>query len=242
MATSAVKRPTSFRCRTCGESFGSLGAVRAHHTSSHPPTPAAAGPATIPPARPSFARGSLRRIEDAIASGPTASPIDDHPDQPAPPDHPSIAPTTIRVSPEQRAASVRDAVRDGLPVNVLADVVRGLSVSLSEIDGAGERGYLSPIQSTQVAVLLHDATIELVVSRFNGDVSRFKAALAVVIILGSKGRVHAAAIADRLGEIRTSRAARPVAPSPAGEPAEPDDVTRAALARQAALMASGTLS
>lgn len=170
-----------------------------------------------PPSRPSI----RRRIEDVLQA-PTATgddtPAQDHGAEgmgtQATPDHsgadsasssrrtpaPEIRQPSIRITPEYRAAGTADAVRDALPLPLLADLIRNLSISISEADGAGERGWLSPIQSTQIAALLHDGTVDFVVRYFNGNVTRFKAALAVVVILASKGSVHARAIGVRINE------------------------------------------
>ncbi len=123
------------------------------------------------------------------------------------------------MTPELRTESVRDSIRDALPMQTLADLLHSLSIAVSEADGAGPAGYLSPIQCTQVAVLLYDSTIDLVADRFNGNVSRFKAAMAVVVILASKGTVHARAIKIKLAERRTP-AMRPLPPE---TPEAPDD-------------------
>jgi hypothetical protein len=157
------------------------------------------------------------------------------------------------IAPEMREASVRDAVRDALPIPLLADLIRTISVSVSELDGAGEAGYLSPIQCTQVAVLMHDATIDFVVGRFGGDVTRFKAALAVMVILLSKGTIHARAVRGKLSQRRAARIAAATAELaqpetgdyvPAGYSANGNgngmsDVYAAALRRQQAMIQEG---
>jgi hypothetical protein len=192
-------------CRTCGEIFPGLVAIRAHHRAVHGLGSGGAAGGTPDP-RPRVRERGRRRIESvtgapdaSLPSEPSAA--DDRPDDaPAPrpaPSRPSINAPTIHISPEARAQSVSDAVRDAMPLPMLADLIRTLSVAVSEADGAGEAGYLSPIQSTQVAVLLYDSTVDLVVGRFKGDVSRFKAGLAVIVILASKGGVHGRAIRDK---------------------------------------------
>jgi hypothetical protein len=159
-----------------------------------------------------------RRIEDVTGApvpaeaAPAADGAEEAPD-PAPrpaPSRPVINAPSITISPESRALSVSEAVRDALPLPLLADLIRTLSVAVSEADGAGEAGYLSTIQSTQVAVLLYDSTVDLVVTRFKGDVSRFKAGLAVVVILASKGSVHGRAIRDKARNRMAERAAEAV--------------------------------
>jgi hypothetical protein len=159
-----------------------------------------------------------------------------------------------------RTEGVRDAIRDALPMATLADLLHAVSVAVSEADGAGEAGYLSPIQCTQVAFLLYDSTIDLVVSRFDGNVGRFKAAMAVTLILVSKGTIHARAIGIKLDARR--RAAPQRVPLPAPETPEPEgnghvaglpgipiapapefaDAYAEAAQRQAGLMAQGVVS
>ena len=207
-------------CRTCGAGpFARLADVRQHHREVH----GVAGPGRGPDGRFGGApadrpRIRSRKIEDG-AGGPTpavpvgiGSDVDSAGSDPAEfvsarpqPSRPVVNAPTIHITPEARAQSVSDAVRDALPLPLLADLIRTLSIAVSEADGAGEAGYLSPIQSTQVAVLLYDSTVDLVVTRFRGDVTRFKAGLAVVVILASKGGVHARAIRERVRE-RQARA------------------------------------
>jgi hypothetical protein len=196
---------TIFHCPTCGEDivgFGRFGAHRqAHRRAERGGAP--------PPKRPRV-RQSKRRIEDVqTAPDPTVgdAPGPD-PDPQAEVRGPSLDQPTIRVTPEQRQASVADVVRDALPISTLADLVHAISVAVSEADGAGEAGYLSKIQSVQVASLLHEPTVQFVIERFGGDVNRFKAGLAVILILIGKGGVHARAIRARIGE-RRERIASP---------------------------------
>jgi len=146
---------------------------------------------------------------------------------------------------------IADAVRDALPLQTVADLVRSLSVALSEADGAGEAGYLSPIQCTQVAFLIHDSTVGFVVSRFEGRVDRFKLAMAVIVILASKGTIHARAIGQKMAARQAARPQR--VPLPADEPVEPTaipnmpvavapefvDTYAAAAERQAQMQAQG---
>ena len=85
---------------------------------------------------------------------------------------------------------------------ILADLIRQLSEVISEMDGAGPDGMFSPIQARQLAMLLHDATVDLVVARCAGNVSRFKLGMAAAIIVIGKGRVHAAAIGRTIASRR----------------------------------------
>ena len=222
-------------CRTCGAGpFARLADVRQHHREVHGVVGASRGPdgrfgSSTGEPRPRVrerTRGP-RRIEDVTGApdaGISADPLpaDLPATDPAPrpaPSRPTVNAPTIHITPEARAQSVSDAVRDALPLPLLADLIRTLSIAVSEADGAGEAGYLSPIQSTQVAVLLYDSTVDLVVTRFKGDVTRFKAGLAVVVILASKGGVHARAIRDRVRERQALRQSEAIAAS-----IEDDDV------------------
>lgn len=143
---------------------------------------------------------------------------------------PSPEPRTPRVGkpaerpkadPINRAIS-RQSVEDALTRATLAELIRSLSRAISEWDGAGERGVFSATEAATIADLLYDQTIDVVVRRFAGDVSRFKAVLAVCIIAAGKGRIHAAAIAERQRRIRAGLPPAPVLPvQPAETPAEP---------------------
>lgn len=216
----------TYTCSGCGASFPNFGALGSHRKASPEcRTPKAEGPSVKPPRR----RGI--RIESM------AGPSDPSPDGPAlgstGPERtgPTVAPTVVRITPEARAESTREAVASALTPEVLADLVVSLSRALSEIDGAGEAGVLSRVQGAQIAVLLHDATVDLVIVRFKGDVTRFKASMAILLIVLAKGAVHARAIRDRLAE-RTARsradatldAARSAAEDSAGDfgPIRPD--------------------
>lgn len=229
-----------YKCRTCGATFPTFSDM-GRHAAEHR---AAGNRGSIPPvAGVSRETPGPRRIEDV--SGPASAPPGEvppasdgspslpgdpaGPDSPQPtggrlrPSRPQLSQPAIRISPEQRTESVRDSIRDALPMQTLADLLHAISVAISEADGAGPAGYLSPIQCTQVAVLLYDSTVDLVASRFDGNVSRFKAGMAVVLILTSKGTVHARAIRQKLDE---RRAVRPLpVPLPAPEAPIVDDST-----------------
>ena len=195
-----------FTCPVCGESFANFGQLGAHKRWGH----RAQGPTVGKTPR-------ARRVKIEDASGAAVDP----PSPATPPASageeaegavdggtlriPRVASPSIRITPEHRAASTRDAIRDALSEQVLASIIKSFSVSLSEADGAGQAGYLSDIQAAQVDNLLYDATIDLVADRFAGNVTRFKAALAVLVIVLSKGTVHARAIAARVRERRELR-------------------------------------
>ena len=120
--------------------------------------------------------------------------------------------------------SVKDAVRDAFDVTMLAGLVRDFSVTLSDADGAGEAGHLSATQSMMVARLMYDSTVDFVVDRFGGNVGRFKMALAVMVVVLSKGSVHARAIALRVNErgFSAMRARVVTPPPPPLDPLTPD--------------------
>ncbi len=85
---------------------------------------------------------------------------------------------------------------------MLAEIIRNLSVVVSEWDGAGEAGVFSRIEAGQLAQLLHEPTLDLVDRYFAGNANRFRLGIAAVIILLGKGRVHAKAIRLRAAERR----------------------------------------
>jgi hypothetical protein len=218
---------TAYTCSECGETIDGFGAF-GNHRKAH----RAAGRASGAEARPPKVKSTRRRIEDVQTA--SDDPATD-PEPLAPPPGPAARGTSgrptvdqpsIRVSPEQTAASVSEVVRDSLQVATLADIVKAFSVAVSELDGAGEAGYLSPIQATQLANLLHEPTVEFVVRRFGGDVNKFKAGLAVLLILVSKGAVHARAVQRKVAG-RRAPIAPPVQPAPedhpyvAGQPSAP---------------------
>lgn len=189
-----------YTCSGCGQSFPNFGALGSHRKAS----PECRAPKADAP---KITRAPKRGIRIESMAGPS----DPSPDGPAlaSPEPvrtaPSVAPTVVRITPEARAESTREAVAQALTAEVLADLLVSLSRALSEIDGAGEAGTLTKVQAAQIAVLLHDATVDLVIDRFKGDVTRFKAAMAILLIVLAKGAVHGRAIRDRLAE-RSARA------------------------------------
>lgn len=207
-----------YTCKVCGAVIDGFAAFGQHARAHKRAGEFAPGPRPRVRERGVGRRGP-RRIED-VSGAPAGRPVSGSPSvepepdsggrSPAPgapesldpnrPSRPTVNAPTIRISPEHTAAGVREAIRDAMPLAMLADLVRTLSIAISEADGAGPAGYLSEIQSTQVASLLYDATVDLVVDRFHGDVTRFKAGMAVVIIVVAKGKVHATAVRDRIRE------------------------------------------
>jgi hypothetical protein len=99
-----------------------------------------------------------------------------------------------------RDAVTRGAVEAAFSREFLAGmIVRGSAV-LSEWDGAGLAGTFSAAEGAELAALLYDPTVSVIISRFGGNVDRFKLFLAGLIIAAGRGRVHAAAIARRSRE------------------------------------------
>lgn len=230
--------PKGYRCSTCGEVLGSFGALGVHKQAHK-------REGQQGPAAPKVRRHRIEEVVPGAVDPGIPSPdldVSAAAEPLARPSRPTVASPSIRISPEQRAQSVADAVRDALPISTLADMLQALSRSISEMDGAGEAGVLSPIQSVQVASLLYDATVDLVVDRFGGDVTRFKAGLAVLIVLIAKGRVHAVAISARISERRAiakgKATAQAVLQATEGDEA-PLDVFEAARRREAMLRAQG---
>jgi len=160
-----------------------------------------------PPAEPGPSLAGESDAPASAAPGSAGGPTRVH----QPPVHPTISAVQV---------SVRDAVRDSLDVKLVADLVRDLSVTISELDGAGEAGHLSATQSAMIARLIYDQTVDTIVDRFGGNVGRFKATLAVMVIVLSKGAVHARAIGAKVQGASLGRPVKPVPP-----PAPLPDVT-----------------
>jgi hypothetical protein len=139
--------------------------------------------------------GRVRRTIESI-TGEAPEPIPTA--EPTPGGRPSVVQPSIRVTPEYRRESMRETVAEAFTLDMLATILRDLSIGISEADGAGEEGYLSRIQAVQLANLLYDVTVDVIVRRFEGNVGRFKMALAAILILVTKGRVHARAIAGKV--------------------------------------------
>lgn len=135
----------------------------------------------------------------------------------------------------------RDSIREALPLDMLADLLRQASVAISEADGAGEAGTLTRTEAATVAMLLYDSTIGAVERYFGGDVARFKLGLAVLILAIGKGRIHARAILSRQasagGQRRAADEIEALAAAAAADVAteiDPDDPIAALAARQRA--------
>jgi hypothetical protein len=101
----------------------------------------------------------------------------------------------------------RATVMEAFTRDQLAEILVAFSQMLSDADGAGPAGVFSQSEAALLAGLLHDQTVDLILARFNGDVTRFRASAAIAIIVAGKGRVHLQAI-QRGGGFRSLSAAR----------------------------------
>jgi len=119
-----------------------------------------------------------------------------------------------------RRVMTRGAVSEAFTREQFADLLREVSQILSDADGAGPAGVFSISEATLLSVLLHDQLVDLILARFDGDVTRFRAGAAILIILLGKGRVHMVAI-QRGGLKGTPAPMRPIATVPAGLPVAP---------------------
>lgn len=126
-------------------------------------------------------------------AGPSATP-------PVAPRVTGPVPRITQPTPGRRVVT-RATVAEALTEHDLAELLVMVSHALSEADGAGPAGEFSQSEAALIARLLHDQTIDFVIHRFEGDVGRFKAGAALVVIAIGKGRVHLAAI-SRTGGIR----------------------------------------
>ncbi len=215
-------RPSSRLCYVCGRTFSDLAARLAHLGTEHAGYRIAwegRDPVVVDPegSRRIVGKAEQARMRRAGKAAPAttrkprtprtieslvATPDGDAPAEPADDAptgrRPSVVQPTVRLTPEYRAESMRETVAEAFSVDMLATILRDMSIALSEADGAGEEGHLSRIQAVQLANLLYDVTVDMIVSRFRGNVGRFKMALAAILILASKGRVHARAISAKV--------------------------------------------
>ena len=125
-----------------------------------------------------------------------------------------------------RRIVTRASVAEAFPVSDLADILQQLSVAISDADGAGPAGVLSKSEAALIASLMHDWTIDVVIRRFEGDVSKIKIAGALLIVGIGKGRVHlqaiqAGAARRKAGATASPRVVPPISALPDGLPATP---------------------
>ena len=119
-----------------------------------------------------------------------------------------IGPPAQRLDAAQgRRVVSRATVTEAFTRDQLAEILVAFSQMLSDADGAGPARVFSQSAAMLLAGLLHDQTVDLILARFNGDVTRFRAAAAIAIIVAGKGRVHLQAI-QRSGGFRSLSAAR----------------------------------
>lgn len=197
--------PSLFTCKTCGAKVEGFAPFMAH-------------------ARAHVERGEATPVGRHGEKGKRgkAAPVGDDPppavERPLP-DDPEAPPWFVQdVPPHLTAAGEpvddddpaiagrvsRERLRVELDQPLLAEIIRNLSVVLSDWDGAGEAGQFSRIEAGQLAMLLHEPTLDLVDRYFGGNVNRFRLGIAAVIILLGKGRVHAKAIRARAAERRAA--------------------------------------
>lgn len=230
-------------CHICGATFPTLAERNAHRATAHPGTRSEwrGRELWIIEADGSERRlnatglRKLRRGEPAEPAAdepepdePGAAPADDagipsnEPPREPEPDSPTVhqRPPRPRVMQQAEPRITRATLSDAFTVETLADLLRQLSQVVSEADGAGEAGWLSRTEAATLASLMYDSTLDLVIRRFAGDVGRFKVAVAILILLVGKGRVHAIAIGRKVREARAARAAELPAPAETPE-AEP---------------------
>lgn len=144
--------------------------------------------------------GAMRREAQAAAAAAGRGPEPSPGPAPAPEAPPTIDETRRPFAWQATAAPpivTRQAIADALTERMLADMIRQVSMTLSEWDGAGEAGHLSAIESAQLAALFYDSTLGLIERYFRGSVDRFRLAVGLAILLLGKGRIHLAAIARR---------------------------------------------
>ncbi len=175
---------------------------------------------------------TMRDFRTLRGQAPADAPADPAAPVPAPagdPEPTAPEPAPARIAPQTRRGRMVDdapivsraALADAFTPEMLADLLRDLSATISEWDGAGAAGTFSAIEARQLANLLHDQTVRVVAERFRGDIGRFKAAIAVLVIFAGKGRVHLRAIRARQAGGPVVIDAAPAAPAaePAAEPA-----------------------
>jgi len=206
-----------FTCRTCGATVEGFGPFMAHNRAHVAAGEAEARPwrgkrptaepaAEPKPKRPRSRAAAGRRRVATTPPAPTPAverPLPESPEAPpwfvqAVPDHLTPAGEPIEDdTPAEPGRVSREQLRIELDTKLLAEIIRNLSVVVSDWDGAGEAGHFSRIEAGQLAMLLHEPTIDAVDRWFGGNVNRFRLGIAAVVILLGKGRIHARAIAAK---------------------------------------------
>lgn len=162
------------------------------------------------------------------------------------------APTGPTGEPLAPTGPGRAQLRLELNQGLLAEMIRNLSIVASDWDGAGPAGHFSHTEAAQLAMLLHEPTLDLVDRYFAGNVNRFRLGMAAVVIFLGKGRIHFRAIqARRLQAVeggqedqeQAARAAQaitePLAVDPTAPPSLDELAARQAAAREAAQPSAG---
>ena len=106
----------------------------------------------------------------------------------------------------------RGVVEAAFTREFLASNIQECSRILSEWDGACIQGTFSATEAAQIATLLYDPTVSVIIDRFGGKVDRFKMMLAAAIILGGRGRYHVRAIGAKAKERTDAARARKATP------------------------------
>lgn len=209
-------------CHVCGATFATPAEREAHRAAEHPDVRTEWRGRTLwiigPDGERHLTSHELRMLRARARKGPVPAPaVAAKGPEPAGDEAPAPERIGSRIGPQAPPPAdggllTRTTIEAGLDPAILASILRELSVVLSAADGAGPAGELTVTEARLAADLLYEQTVTMIERRFHGDVGRFKAALALVILLAAKGRVHLAAIAARR---------RPGTRSPAPEPTIP---------------------
>jgi hypothetical protein len=107
---------------------------------------------------------------------------------------PSFKPREVTNDSDDKPPIDDAGIKQAFSPDLLADILRNLSRMISDMDGAGDAGVFTPMESKQIAILIYDPVIQSINKYFGGDVNKFKMGIAVLIIMLGKGRVHFSAI------------------------------------------------
>ena len=109
-----------------------------------------------------------------------------------------------------------DDIRAGFSEKELAKMYETLMEALSDWDGAGPEGHLTPLQSKMIAEVTYEPVCKAILSIF-GDVQKFRMTIAVGMLLMGPGRAHFKAIGKKMSEAKNKKALPP-APKPQPKP------------------------
>ena len=173
-------------CRSCEREFKYYSQRLRHEAKAHNTT---VGGANMPPTgvQPEPERIDLGDSTDYAGVNARFSALP--PQQPPEPPNDDDATTDPQPPPVDT-----DAIRAAFSVDMLAELLKGVSALISDLDGAGAAGTFSPMEAKQIAYLIYDPIIDTIATKFGGNVGRFKMTIAVAIIVLGKGRVHFNAI------------------------------------------------